>query len=120
VIRKSGNAATPTAAHQFGHRQHAVAAISGRHAGQLLAAPGDGRVIRQEFVRGDPGQRGQIVGIDRLQITRAGAHPVGNLRQSPPDQMLGRCARQAQGDVGIATAEVGEIVGGAQLEVSAG
>ncbi|MNP32223.1 hypothetical protein D3C76_1253920 [compost metagenome] len=86
---------TQAGSHQFGDREHAVAAIGGHHAGEMLAAPGYGGVIREEIVRCDPGHGSQVIRIHRAQIRGTGTYPVSHVAQVSTDQVFRRRTGQA-------------------------
>ena len=92
---------------------------SGRPAipGIVSTTPDHARVVGKEIVRGDPVQHGGLRRVAALQVAFAGAEHVAHLAEVAPDQVFRRRAGHAQGDVGVAPAEVGKVVGGRQLQL---
>ncbi|MNI53071.1 hypothetical protein D3C73_1078870 [compost metagenome] len=102
-------------AYQLCNGRHAAALVARAQPGVLLIAPDHGGVVLHGVVRGYPWHA--VVGlVQALAPLRLATDHIGRRTQATADQVLGRRIGQAQGDVGIAPAEVGEGVGRAHLQ----
>ncbi len=72
-------------------------------------------MVGHRVVRADPRDRGRVL-RQGLAVFGAATDKVVGTAQAASDQVLGWRIGQAQGDVGIATAEVGKGIGGGQLQ----
>ena len=82
----------------------------------MLTTPGHGGVIREEIIRRDPGHGGQVIRICRAQVRGAATDTVSHIAEVATDQVFRRGAGLPLRNVGIAAAQVGEVVRGAQLK----
>ncbi|MCY1433010.1 hypothetical protein D9M71_490280 [compost metagenome] len=101
--------------YQLGDGRHAAALVARAQARVLLVAPDHRRVVLHRVVWCDPRHAGGGLAQALAPLWLA-ADYIGGRTQVAANQVLRRCVGQAQGDVGVAPAEVGEGIGGAHLQ----